>query len=183
MWSVYIHEWVSVNKYVRVGVSMWELMCMKEPKCLEMTVFKCVCAYSGRCNAHLLPSLKNKYKHSLGHLSKESWHICVETLPSCSIPERKHGFPKATSISCCPITCCSKTTDGIITNGMEVIFQEVGLFLAWYRGTAWTSFSTVCKSGYTLSSKHMVFYFTTEGKKRKLHVLQVQYDFHAVLLL
>lgn len=146
-------------------------------------VFKCACAYSGGCVAHLLSSLKNKYKYSLGHFSKERWHFCVETHPSCSIPERKHGFPLATSISCCPMACYGKTTDGIIANGMDVTFQEVGLFPARYRGTTRTSFSTVYRSGHTLSSEHMAFYLTTEEKKTKLHALQLQYDFYAVLLL
>ena len=53
-----------------------------------------------------------------------------------------------------------------VTTRMEVTFQEVGLFLARYRGMTETSFSTVYKSGHTLSSEHVAFYFITEEKKR-----------------
>lgn len=87
------------------------------------------------------------------------------------------------SISFCLTTCSRKSSDGIITDGMEVTFQETGLLQTRYRGTTWTSFSTIYKSGHTLYSEHMAFYFTTEEKKRKLHALQVQYDFYAILLL
>lgn len=147
MWSVCVHEWLSVCECDCEQVHICSCVYMRVWVCISVLwVWVCMYVVEG---VALISFILRKMNINISweHFSKESWHFCLETHPSYSILEGKHGFPLARCISCYSITCCSKTRDSSISKGRWVT-EGVGLLSARDGGNTWTS-SAVYKSTHT----------------------------------